>query len=150
MANVGKGAVTGGAIGGTAGSAVPVLGTAVGTAVGAIVGTVTSLVSNLFASKKHYHLYYFEESDNTWKFVMDGHPSQVNPAAKQYTAAGIHTAIVRNKDDKAADGTLAPTEPPTGHASVSKVGSTNFLMIAALIAVVGIAVYFLFIRKKRK
>ena len=118
--------------------------------VASLAASAVGIVAGLFQSKKHYHLYYFEESDNTWKFVMDGHPSQVNPAAKQYTAQGIHTAIVRNKDDKAADGTLVPTEPPTGHVSGSKAGSTNFLIIAALAAVVGIAVYFLFIRKKRK
>lgn len=125
-------------------------GTKLNLDVGSLISVGIGLVTGLFSSKKHYHLYYFEEADDTWHFVLDGHPSQVNPAAKQYQANGIKTAIVRNKDGKYLPGELAPKEPPTGYTPNSPLaGNTNIIMIIAVVAAVAFAL-FMILRKKRK
>ena len=108
-----KGAAAGAGIGATIGGpASPITG-----AIGAGVGAVVGLVTGLFTSKKHYHLYYWDTVESVWKFVMDGHPSSVNPQAKAYEKAGVVVAIVRNEGDKHADGSLAPKSPPAGYSA---------------------------------
>ena len=113
--------VSGAAAGAALGTAVPVVGNVVGAIGGAAVGALTGL----FSSKKHYHLYYWDPVSSAWVFVMDGHPSQVNPASASYQKSGMVTAIIRNKDDKAPDGTLAPAKPPTGYVAGSA-GTSGF------------------------
>ena len=139
--------VSGAAAGAALGTAVPVVGNVVGAIGGAVVGAVTGL----FASKKHYHLYYWEPGAAAWRFVLDGHPSQVNPVAKTYTDSGLVVAIVRNKDDAAPDGTLAPSSPPAGYkgaATVAAAGLNPWLF--AGIAGAGLLVFVLLrIRGKR-
>ena len=137
--------VSGAAAGAALGTAVPVVGNVVGAIGGAVVGAVTGL----FSSKKHYHLYYWEPGAAAWRFVLDGHPSQVNPVAKTYTDAGLVVAIVRNKDDAAPDGTLAPKDPPAGYKAVvaTAVAGLNPWIFAG-IAGAGLVAFFLLRRRK--
>jgi len=137
--------VQGAAAGAALGTAVPVVGNVVGAIGGAVVGAVTGL----FSSKKHYHLYYWEPGAGAWRFVLDGHPSQVNPVAKTYTDSGLVVAIIRNKDDAAPDGTLAPSSPPAGY-KVATAAATAGLnpWIFAGIAGAGLLAFFLLRRRK--
>jgi len=137
--------VSGAAAGAALGTAVPVVGNVVGAIGGAVVGAITGL----FSSKKHYHLYYWEPGAAAWRFVLDGHPSQVNPVAKTYTDSGLVVAIVRNKDDAAPDGTLAPSSPPAGYkaATATAVGGLNPWIFAG-IAGAGLVAFFLLRRRK--
>ena len=112
-------------------------------------GLAIGAVTGLFSSKKHYHLYYFEEADDTWHFVMDDHPSKVNPAAKQLQSQGLKTSIVRNKDGKAQPGELAPKNPPTGYTPNSPLaGKSNIILIVGIVAAVGI-ILFVILKRKR-
>lgn len=111
MAGAGTAAAKGAVAGAAVGSAVPVVGNIVGAVGGAVVG----FVSSLFGSKKHYHLYYWDPQESSWKFVLDGHPSQVNPQASAYQKSGLVTAVIRNVGDKNPDGSLAPKSPPAGY-----------------------------------
>ena len=106
-----------------------------------------TLIGGLLKSKKHYNLYYFEESNDTWQFVMDGHPSQVNPVAKQYQQQGIATAIIRNKDDKFSAEELKPKTPPTGYTKNTIANTTNWILVSVIVGGVGL-VYFFIKRKK--
>lgn len=108
-----------------------------------------TLITGLFKSRKHYMLFYFEEVDDSWKFVMDGIPSQVNPVAKSYTVQGIQVAIVRNKDAKHTAAELMPKEPPKGY-TPNTPAATNYLTIAAVAAGIGLILYFLFFRKGKR
>ena len=103
-----------------------------------------SILTGLFKSKKHYNLYYWEPADNTWKFVIEGHPSQVNPLAKQYAAQGYIISIIRNQSGTA----VAPTSPPAGYEK-SGATSTNWLMIVGVVLAVGFVLFF-FLKRKRK
>jgi hypothetical protein len=145
-----SGAAAGAGLGATLGTALPGIGNAVGTVVGAVGGAVVGVVTGIFSSKKHYHLYFFDPAVGEWKFVVDGHPSQVNPLAKQYAKEGYVTATIRNKDDKNPDGSLAPTEPPAGFSKSKGATSVNIINIVLIVAILGIAVYFLVIKRKRK
>jgi len=136
--------VAGAATGAALGTAVPVVGNVVGAIGGAVVGAVTGL----FASKKHYHLYYFDPGSGAWRFVLDGHPSQVNPVAKTYTSSGLVVAIVRNKDDAAPDGTLAPKSPPTGYTAKGGAPLGFNPWILAGIAGAGLLAFVLLKRRK--
>ena len=137
--------VSGAAAGAALGTAVPVVGNVVGAIGGAFVGAVTGL----FSSKKHYHLYYWEPGAAAWRFVLDGHPSQVNPVAKTYTDSGLVVAIVRNKDDAAPDGTLAPSLPPAGYKAVAATAAAGLNpWIFAGIAGAGLVAFFLLRRRK--
>jgi len=109
------------------------------------------LLKGLFTSKKHYHLYYWEPGAAAWRFVLDGHPSQVNPVAKTYTDSGLVVAVVRNKDDAAPDGTLAPSSPPAGYkGAVTAAAAGLNPWIFAGIAGAGLLVFLLLrIRGKR-
>lgn len=138
--------VAGAGAGAALGTAVPVIGNVVGAIGGAVVGAVTGL----FSSKKHYHLYYYDPATSEWKFVVDGHPSTVNPLAKRFASEGYVTATIRNKDDKNPDGSLAPKEPPAGYSKSKGATSVNIINIVVLGAVILLAVYFLFIKRKRK
>ena len=138
--------VSGAAAGAALGTAVPVVGNVVGAIGGAVVGAVTGL----FSSKKHYHLYYWEPGAAAWRFVLDGHPSQVNPVAKTYTDAGLVVAIVRNKDDAAPDGTLAPKDPPAGYKAATATAAAGLNpWIFAGIGGAGLLLFFLLRRKGR-
>ena len=111
------------------------------------IGTAAiAVVSGLFKSKKHYNLYYFEESDDSWKYVANGHPSQLNPIANDYRLQGIVTAMVRNKDNKYTAAELMPKEPPKGYQKNPT--KTNWLVIFITGGTIGL-VYFL-IHKRRK
>jgi len=117
----------------------------------ALVPVGVKLITGLFSSKKHYHLYYWDTVENVWKFVMDGHPSQVNPQAAAYGKAGVVVAIVRNVGDKNADGTLAPKSPPAGYAAPAAAGASGVKInpwILAGIAAAGGLLFFL-VRRKR-
>jgi hypothetical protein len=116
------------------------------------VDVAVGFLGGLFKSKKHYHLYYWEPGAAAWRFVLDGHPSQVNPVAKNYTDSGLVVAIVRNKDDKAPDGTLAPTSPPAGYkasSSTAPEGAVGPWLIAGGIGGAALLVFFL-VRKGRR
>lgn len=139
----GAGAGIGAAIGGPASPLTAAIGAGIGAAVG--------LVSGIFKSKKHYHLYYWDPVETSWKFVVDGHPSTVNPLAKDYQKQGVVTAIVRNVGDKCGDGTLAPKSPPAGY-KVEAAGSGTVAgmnpWILAGIAAAGLLAFVLL--KKRR
>ena len=140
-----SGAAAGAGIGATIGGPASPITAAIGAGVGAVVGVFTGL----FKSKKHYHLYYWEPGAAAWRFVLDGHPSQVNPVAKTYTDSGLVVAIVRNKDDAAPDGTLAPSSPPAGYkAVVATVAAGLNPWIFAGIAGAGLVAFFLLRRRK--
>lgn len=111
--------------------------------------SIAGTVASIFKSKKHYHLYYFEPADGTWHFVIDGHPSQINPVQQNLAAQGLSTYVARNKDGKYQPGELAPKNPPSAvtGANKSAVG-TNWLLIVAVIA--GFAVIFLFVKRARR
>ena len=116
-------------------------------------GGILGVVTGLFKSKKHYHLYFWDAGQSAWIFVLDGHPSQVNPLATQYRMTGVPVAVVRNKDDKAPDGTLAPKTPPAGYgASSSGLGSLpGGLNPWILAGIAGAAVLgFVLLRRKRR
>jgi hypothetical protein len=100
-------------------------------------------LTGLFKSKKHYNLYYWENADNTWKFVFEGHPSQIKPYVAQYSEQGIITTIVRNKKGTA----VAPTTHPTGYESTKTPTTTNFPLIIAI--VVGFGLIYFFIKKRK-
>lgn len=141
-----KKSVTGAATGSAIGSTLP----GIGTAIGAAIGTAVGFIAGLFTSKKHYHLYYFEEATDTWEFVIDGIPSQLKPMVKEYTAHGIKTAMVRNKGGKAQPGELAPKNPPAGYTpNESMPSSTNTLMIAAVIGAF-VLIMFLILKKRKR
>lgn len=110
--------------------------------------TAIAAIGGLFKSKKHYNLYYFEEADDSWKFVMDGHPSQVNPVANQYKQQGIVTAVVRNKDDKYTAAELMPKEPPAGYQKNSPLQSVNWTMV--FLAGGAVAVIALLIKRRKR
>ena len=140
--------VKGAAAGAALGTAVPVVGNVVGAIGGAVIGAVTGL----FTSKKHYHLYYWDTVESVWKFVMDGHPSSVNPQAKAYEKAGVVVAIVRNEGDKHADGTLAPKSPPAGYSAAPAASGAQAGLnpwIFAGIGGAGLLLFFLLRRKGR-
>lgn len=106
-----------------------------------------AILGELFKSKKHYHLYYWDSANSSWKFVVDGHPSQVNPLAASYRASGIVVAIIRNKGDKFPDGTLAPASPPAGYkAEPLAVAGLNLWIVGGM---VGVAVLIFFLMKRR-
>jgi hypothetical protein len=149
MGKIVKGAAVGAGLGATLGTAVPVIGNAVGAVAGAIGGAVVGVFEGIFSSKKHYHLYYFETADGTWKFVMDGHPSQVKPKQKEYIKTGYATVLVRNKDGKYQPGELAPKNPPGGTVANKPATPVNIVLIVAIVAGFGLF-YFLIIRRKRK
>lgn len=115
----------------------------------ALIPAATSLISGLFKSKKHYHLYYWDPAESVWKFVLDGHPSQVNPAAASLQKSGLATAIVRNKNDAHPDGTLAPKDPPAGYAASSSGASGFNPWPLAAIAAAGV-LGFVLLRKRRR
>ena len=110
------------------------------------------LLKGLFASKKHYHLYYWDPALNAWHFVLDGHPAQVNPKAESYAASGLIVAVVRNKNDAAPDGTLAPKDPPAGYtASAEAVARAVSLNPLLMVAIVGAGLFlFLLLRGRGK
>jgi hypothetical protein len=120
-------------------------------AIGSAGQGITGLIGGLFKSKKHYHLYYWDAQSAAWIFVMDGHPSQVNPLATDYRRQGVPVALIRNKDDKAPDGTLAPKSPPAGYTAeaAGKAPGGPLPWILAGVAGVGVVV-FLILRKKRR
>ena len=103
-------------------------------------------VIGLFKSKKHYDLYYWETADNSWKFVYNGHPSQLRPLEQQYNAQGIKTQRLRAKDGKSLP---PPTTPPAGYEKTGAT-STNWLMIVAVVAIVGLLLFFILKRKRKK
>jgi LPXTG-motif cell wall-anchored protein len=115
--------------------------------IAAAIPAVVTGIAGLFKSKKHYHLYYFETADNTWHFVMDGIPSQINPVKAQYAAQGYAVYTARNKDAKYQPGELAPKNPPTGVTSKSATG-INWMLIIAVVA--GLGLVFFFIKRKKK
>lgn len=100
------GAAAGAGIGATIGGPAAPLTAAVGAVVGAAVGVVT----NIFKSKKHYNLYYWDSVNFAWVYAMEGHPDAVKKLEKSYSMSGITTQIVRNKSGSA----VAPTKPPAG------------------------------------
>jgi len=106
---------------------------------------IGAAVVGLFSSKKHYDLYYWETADNTWKFVYNGHPSQLRPLEQQYNAQGIKTQRLRAKDGKSLP---PPTTPPAGYGATTTGSKTNPLLIGGIVLAFGV-VYF-FIKKKRK
>jgi len=110
---------------------------------------VIKVVGGIFKSKKHYHLYYYDPPASSWKFVLDGHPDDVNPLAASYRASGFVVAIIRNKGDKFPDGTLAPASPPAGYqATPLTVAGLNPWVLAGIVAVAVVA-FFLTRRSKR-
>ena len=102
------------------------------------------IVGSLFKSKKHYTLFYFEKADNTWKFVMNDHPSNIKPIQQNYAAAGIPTKVVRDAKGTA----LPPTDIPAGYTASKLPSSSNTLMIVAVVAVIAV-ILFLVIRKRK-
>jgi hypothetical protein len=113
-----------------------------------IVAAAIPAIAKLFKSKKHYHLYFWDQVEAAWKFVMDGIPSNVNPVAASYAQSGVPTAVVRNKGAKAAAGSLAPKSPPAGYAAKAAVASDFNLWILAGIA--GAVALGAFLLKKRR
>lgn len=110
-----------------------------------IVNAVPKLLGGLFKSKKHYHLYIWDQVESSWKFVMDGIPSKVNPVAASYAKSGVPTAVVRNKGGKAVAGSLAPKAPPAGFAAAAASGFNPWIL--AGIAGVGVAAFVIFRRR---
>jgi len=108
---------------------------------------VIKVVGGIFKSKKHYHLYYYDPPASSWKFVLDGHPDEVNSLAKSYRASGFVVAIIRNKGDKFPDGTLAPASPPAGYkATPLTVAGLNPWILAGM---AGAAILVFFLMKRR-
>ena len=144
MASVGKSTLGGVAAGSTVGSAVPVIGTTIGAAVGAAVGAVVGAVSNVFGSKKHHAVYFWE--DGTWKKVYTGQLPKAKAVEKQYKSAGYSTALVRDKNNTAKP----PTSPPSGYVSSGSPaagGLKNWLIAGGIAGVV--LLVFVLIKKRR-
>lgn len=111
--------------------------------VAAIVAAIP-VIGGLFKSKKHYHLYYWDQVEASWKFVMDGIPSKVNPVAAQYAQNGIPTAVVRNKGGKAVAGSLAPKNPPAGYSATAAAASDfNPWLLAGIAGAVALGAFLL-------
>lgn len=140
MASVGSSTVKGAGVGAAVGSVVPLVGNVIGGAVGAVGG----FLSGIFSSKKHYNLYAWDAQNYTWQFVIEGHPDQIRAAAKNYTAAGIQTTVVRNKSGSG----IAPTTPPTGAVAPAVAGSSSVPWILAGIAGLGLLVFVLLRRRR--
>ena len=116
-----------------------------------IVGSVTSAVpallkgiTTLFKSKKRHVLFYFEPATGTWNFAYWGKEYIVNAHAKEYKSQGYHTKKIRDKEGTIKTYTGAA---PAGYEKIG--GSTNWLMVGALVAIVGI-VLFMILKRKRK
>lgn len=141
VSGAGAGAAIGAAIGGPA--------SPITAAVGAGVGAVVGFFSGLFKSKKHYHLYYWDPQVSAWKFVLDGHPSQVNPQAAAYQKSGVVTAVIRNEGDKYADGALAPKNPPAGYEpAASAIAGFNPWVLAGIAGAVALGAFLLKRRRR--
>jgi hypothetical protein len=110
--------------------------------------TALNLLTGLFKSKKHYHLYYWDTVQSVWVFVMDGHPSNVKPQAAALQKSGVVVAIVRNKGDKNADGSLAPKSPPAGYKAAD--GSGAGLSPWILVGIAGAGLLAFVLLKKRR
>lgn len=113
----------------------------------AAIAAAVSAIGGLFKSKKHYHLYYWDQVEARWKFVMDNIPSKVNPAAASLAQSGVPTAIVRNKGDKAPDGTLAPKDPPVGYTAAAA-SSFNPWILAGIAVAVALGAFLLKHRRR--
>jgi len=105
---------------------------------------VGGAIIGLFKSKKHYDLYYWETADNSWKFVYNGHPSQLRPLEQQYNAQGIKTQRLRAKDGKSLP---PPTTPPSGYSATTTGSKPNLLLIGSIVAGGGL-LYFIIKKKK--
>jgi hypothetical protein len=106
--------------------------------------TAIPLIGGLLKSKKHYNLYYWDNDQAAWIFVLEGHPDEINSTQKQYAAAGYETQVVRNKNKTAK----TPTEPPASYAAYKKKKTWKTL---AIVGAAGLGLYavWVWIRRRR-
>ena len=110
----------------------------------ATVQSALKTVVGILKSKKHYAVYYWEPASDSWVFAYTGQKPKAAAVEKELKGRGYKTAFIRDKNNTAK----APTAPPSG-VEVKRTGGMNWLMIGALVAVVGI-VLFMILKRKRK
>lgn len=113
--------------------------------VSSLVGKALGAVVGLFKSKKHYAVYYWETANNTWIFAYTGQKPKAAAVEKELKSRGFKTAFVRDKNNTAQP----PKNPPSGVELTPTGGTMNWFMIVAVVGVIGI-VLFMILKRKRK